>query len=515
MRILIDTNIFVYREDYKEVESSLSQLFKVFNQLRVEILIHPRSIDDLKRDSNEQRKSIILSKIEAYTLLESPPNPSVDKQFIDFLGIPDKINDKIDNTILFAAYKDAVDFLITNDKGIHQKAKRIDIKDRVLSVNEALDIFSDLISKSYQSHLPALKDEFVYNLDINDPFFNSLKVEYGHNEFIKWFKKISREGRKCLVHFKENKRIGALLIHKIEDEAIDSTPILFTKRRLKLSTFKVSYTGYKLGELFIKLAVQYSIRNKINEMYLTHYEAGEKTDFLVDLITEFGFKKTAKLNNTGESVYLKKMIYDENEHEINPLSISKTYYPSFYEGEDVNKFIVPIIPKWHKKLFTEYKEIKNTKNKKGRQPTLDEFAGQFIVEGNTIEKAYLSNAKSKKISSGDILLFYRSQDETSITSLGVVEKVFHGIQNTDEIIRLVAKRSVYSYEDIVKIAKKPTMVILFTWHFHLSNPLMFSELKEIGILKGRPQSVTQITHEDYLQIKKRGHINECFVVDKT
>jgi len=87
---------------------------------------------------------------------------------------------------------------------------------------------------------------------------------------------------------------------------------------------------------------------------------------------------------------------------------------------------------------------------------------------------------------GDIILFYRSQDRSEITSLGVIESVYNRIQNPDKINRLVSKISVYTKEEIEEFAKKPTTVILFLHHFHLKNPLHLDKLKEMGVLVGVP-----------------------------
>ncbi|KAB3542744.1 MAG: hypothetical protein C5617_008665 [ANME-2 cluster archaeon] len=66
-------------------------------------------------------------------------------------------------------------------------------------------------------------------------------------------------------------------------------------------------------------------------------------------------------------------------------------------------------------------------------------------------------------------------------------------------------------EDIENIAKKPTLVILFTWHFHLPTPLKLNELETMGI--SAPQSIAQISDEKYLRIKTRGGIDERFTVN--
>lgn len=495
MRILIDTNIFIYRENDHVLPTNLEKLLKIFNVINAKILVHPKSVEELRKDLNEDRREVALSKIKTYPQLESPPSPDSDTNFLNLAGHPSNANDYVDNAILYSIHRDAVDFLITEDKGIQKKSDRLEIKDRVLYIDEALRIFGKNIFDERVSRPPALKEEFVYNLNIDDQFFDSLKRDY--SGFETWFKERKKEGRKCWVYFKEDSSIGALLIYKVEDEPIDSIPPLPKKNRLKLSTFQVTHTGYKIGELFIKLAVEYCVKNSLTEIYLTHFTKPD--DYLTDLIIEYGFYKAAKKRN-GEDVYVKELLPDRVKS-LQPIEISKIFYPAFYDGLRINKFIIPIRPEYHQRLFTDYKE---------RQTTLSEHVGEFIIEGNTIKKAYLSHSKNTKISPGDVLLFYRSNDKKEITSLGVVEKVFFAQQNKDEIIKHVGKRTVYSVYEIEKMANKPTMVILFTWHLHLANPLKLSDLKEMNIFA--PQSMTLIPHEKYLRIKSKGGIDERFTV---
>ncbi len=499
MRLLIDTNIFIYRENDHVLADELQHLLKVLNSSQaIDILVHPETFEEIKRDQNEDRKNIALSKLNTYPSLESPPDQSKDDNFLSIVGTPSRINDEIDNALLYSVYKDAVDFLITEDKNIHKKAIRLDIKDRVLCVEEGIRVFEEDIFREEVVRPPALKEDLVYNLEISDPIFRSLKEEY--EEFDSWFKKISREGRKCWVYRRKDGTIGAILIYKIENDPIDSIPPLPAKKRLKIATLIVTHVGYKIGELFTKLAVGYSIKNNLAEIYLTHFTKPD--DYLVDLITEYGFYKAA-VNDRGEDIFVKELSVDKEKAKLmHPLEISKKYYPSFYEGADVKKFLVPIRPEYHQKLFTDYG---------GRQTALSEHAGEFIVEGNTIKKAYLSHSKIKNISPGDILLFYRTVDKREITSLGVVGKTFHGLQDKNEIFRYVRNRTVYPMEEIEDFAKKPTLVILFTWHFHLPNPLKLVDLKTMGI--SAPQSIAQISDEKYLRIKTRGGINERFTVD--
>ena len=273
MRILIDTNIFISREDFGIIPGNLQELLKILNNMGLQVLIHPSSIQEIKKDKNKEREKVILSKISTYPSLEKPPNPEIDKQFVAIVGHVYDIHDAIDNNLLYAIYKNAADFLITQDRDIHRKAVKLGISDRVFDIDEALEYFKKQILIEKIPSPPALQYLPVHNLNINDPIFDSLKSEYP--EFKDWWKEICREGRKARVYFKESNKLGAVLIHKIENEVIPSDPPLPRKKRLKICTLQVTHTGYKIGELFIKISIEFAIRNNIDEIYLTHFTKTE------------------------------------------------------------------------------------------------------------------------------------------------------------------------------------------------------------------------------------------------
>jgi hypothetical protein len=171
----------------------------------------------------------------------------------------------------------------------------------------------------------------------------------------------------------------------------------------------------------------------------------------------------------------------------------------------VKKFIVPIIPKYHERLFTYYA---------GRQTKIMEHNGEFIIEGNTIDKVYLCHSSIRAVGKGDLVLFYRSKDAKQLTSIGVVERAFVGL-DSESILKIIGKRSVYSIEEIRKMSKKPTLVILFRWHFHFPEPIGIENLKDMGIIKQAPQSITKIGHSDYLKILKRSKLDERYTIHQT
>ena len=240
MRVLIDTNILIHRENHKILSENLQKLMEILHVAGISLLIHPISEEELQKDKDIDRKNIVLSKLRAYPKLKSPLNPKDDKNYLASVGSPTKINDELDNFILYAVYKNAVDFLITEDVGIIKKAKKIDLSDRVLAIEDALIVFSKYNKRVRIFTPPAIKHEYVYNLNQDDIIFDSLRSDYP--EFNDWFQRISKKGRECWVYYPKSNEIGGVLIFKNEDEAIDSNPPLPKKNRLKICLMKVSTT---------------------------------------------------------------------------------------------------------------------------------------------------------------------------------------------------------------------------------------------------------------------------------
>jgi hypothetical protein len=472
---------------------------KSLSKQKVEILVHPASIQEVANDPVSERKEISTSKVGAYQILDSPPDFSSDTSFLQTVADNrNRTHDHFDNLILYAVFKNAVNFLITEDKEIHKKAQKLRIKNRVLTCIETVEFLKLNMPNERIERPHPLQYKPVNNLNFNDPFFNTLKADYP--TFEDWFNKISRAGRYCYVHYSPDGAIQALLILKDEDESILSNPPLPKKRRLKLCTFKGEKQGNRIGELFIKLAVRYCVNNNLDEMYLTLLPKADKA-YLVKLLSEYGFLKSSKLNE--EDLYLKSLIPNDNTIDLPPLEISNVYYPSFYDGTLVKKFLIPIIPRFHDRLFTDWR--------KRRQATLDEHLGRFIVAGNTIKKAYLCNSNIGQISKGDLLLFYRSRDLHQLTSIGVVDSAIR-MNDADAIEQAVKNRTVYKKEEIQKNVDEhnSTLVILFKWNFYLPTEIDLAKLIELKICKQAPQTLTQISHTQYLTIKKESAIPERY-----
>jgi predicted transcriptional regulator len=138
---------------------------------------------------------------------------------------------------------------------------------------------------------------------------------------------------------------------------------------------------------------------------------------------------------------------------------------------------------------------------------------KFIVEGNTIKKAYICRSNIKKIQPGSVILFYRSRDQKAITSIGVVEEVHRGLTDAATVWRLVHKRTVYSKEQIDTIVQKPTLVMLFRHLFHFKKPLTLSEMRSMGLSGIPSQSIKEFTEADYSKIKAASGIDERYTIN--
>jgi hypothetical protein len=457
--------------------------------------MHPASLDDISNDNNVERRNVTSSKLRGYPPLPFPPVP--DAEFTSIVGVPANSHDANDNAILFSLKKNMADFLITEDKGIIRKAILLDIDDRVFSINSALDYFSSLYQRFFPRH-SLLRKLYAHEINIEQPFFESLKEDYGEADFRIWYDKCIKESRECYV-YEDGGEVKAFLMLKEENEPIEMHSPIAVGRRIKIATLKVNSTGSKIGELFLKIAFEYCISNGFYEIYLTHFETED--DSLVHLIGSFGFEKVGELKKNNEPVYLKKLTAEEEE--LPPLEIARKYYPCFKDDASIRKFVIPIRPEFHDVLFPDYKK---------RQMKITDYA-EINIPGNTIKKAYLSSRYSSRMRVGDIVLFYRSHDQMAISSIGIVDQKPIRTGDIDELKRTVGKRSVYSEDQLREKAEKSVFVIRFKHHFYLPHPMGLDELLQNKILNGPPQSTTEINHEQYLSLKTGGKLDERFTVN--
>lgn len=481
-KILLDTNMLIYLEDDHILNKDVARLTRIlYDSSNYKIVIHPDSILETNKIKDVNRKNIFQSKIRVYKQINNPPRAS--EAFQSMLGYKNE-NDKIDNELLFAVKQNCVSYFVTNDNKLKGKGIRIGLGDRVLNIKEAIEKFEKQEMKEIL--VPVfIKKEELYRVQLEDPFFNSLKKDYF--EFDKWFERKQREGEKAYIVRNQKNEVTAFLMLKIEEkgEEYEEFEKKFSKkRRLKVSTFKVDDTGKRIGETFIKIIVENAIKEKVEEIYVTVFP---KYNFLIDLFKEYGFKYYTykqtpdKRKESSKEYVLVKSMKD------------KESYP-FVNIEKRKVFIVPIQPIYHRLFFPE--AIKNL------QYSINDYEG-INTESNAIRKAYISNSNIKKIQSGDVLLFYASQKEKAITCAGIVDTVFSDFKKSEEIVNLVRKRTAYSERELQNNVDLNSLVIMFKHYMTFNKEIAYKELRKWNIINGAIQSITEIDGEKIKELINR------------
>ena len=506
MRVLLDTNILIFREDNQELIEPVRQLFILLNKLNQELFIHPDSYTDINNDKNSARKQVTLSKVSTYKQLSDPPDQTKDGNYLAKIGgKPKNSHDLIDTNIIYSLYRNSVNFLISDDKGVHQKGKLVGLTDRIFTVSDALIFFNELSPRDAIPLPPPMIKTQPYNVNFSAHLFDDFRKN--HPNYKEWIsKEIEPSDFPCWIHNKLGGELGAILICRITDAVIENAnPQIPKKRRVEIILFIVSDIGQKIGELFLRTVVDYAIFNKVDEIFFKHFS--QPFDWLISLTSEYGFRKVSliKQENGMEDLYLKNVIpTTDSKIKLSLVELNKEFFPSFCDDESVKKYLVPIIPEYHNRQFPTVGS---------RQTKLMEFFHKFIIEGNVIKKAYICQSSIKKMKPGDLVLFYRSDDKKALTTIGTIEDCFIDLSNPTEILEKVAKRTVYSETEINQIATKENRIIMFLFHFALPKPVPLNKLQEFGI-RGYYQTIREISHDQYLQIKFFSKLPEKFIFNR-
>lgn len=481
MNVLLDTNIIIPLEDTsRELDSSFAELRKLSAEQHHCLYIHPMQFDDINRDKNQERRKIVLSRLKQYSQIENPPILS-DQECNELGLLQSNDNDKVDNHVLFALYRGAVHLLVTNDEGIHKKALRIGLQDKVYRVNQYLFFLQRYTTKTISFGYTDVKERYLYEIDKSQSFFDSLRLSY--DGFDAWFQKCAEEKRKCWCIEDEREKIVAICIYKHEqDVRLTDNGEIIHGQILKLCTFKVDVTarGKKLGERLLYIAFDYCVKNNLDWVYLHTF--GEEQGTLVGLCLDYGFYCLGKYRQ--DDVYIKPMKLMDDD--CNSLESLIRYYPYFKDNASVQKFVIPIQPQYHEDLFPDLSSMKGSLFEKDQS--------LYSCQGNTIKKAYLCHSQIRSMRKGDIVLFYRSKDRKSIQCMGIVEEVLLS-ESIDEVFPTIAKRTVYNYSDLQNILQKKTLVILFRY-IALGKEISNQVMTKAGI-KGYIQTIRQISNKQY------------------
>lgn len=500
MKILIDTNIIIHREASRIYNNDIGLLFNWIDRLKYDKCVHPLSIEEISTYQDETVVNTMKVKIGNYNLLKTE---SPEDDLINQLRQKDvNRNDFIDTSIIKEVYNKRVDYLITEDRGIHRKAQFLGISEKVFKIDSFLEksITENPELKDYQ--VLAVKKEYFGNVNLNDSFFDSFKQDY--NEFSDWFnRKADNISYICIT----DDKVRAFLYLKVEglDEIYsDIKPDFPKKKRLKIGTFKVTSTGFKLGERFLKIIFDNALQYGVNEIYVTIFNKREEQNRLIYLLEDWGFKHWGEKNTSNgiEQVYVRD--FSPNFNIENP----RFTFP--FISKKVNTWIVPIYPDYHTELFPDsYLNNESPQDYSENEP-----------HRNAIKKIYISRSFNRGLKKGDIILFYRTGGHYAsvISTIGIVDKVTLDIEDESNFVELCRKRSVFNNEELKKYwnwtPRNRPFIVKFLYIDSFPKPKVnLKRLRELNIIQDAPRGFELITPDKFEIILKEARANENYFID--
>ena len=465
---LFDTNIIVQRESLNNCSPEVSTAYSLIDKFSGAKFYHPITKKELQKYRDDKISENMVKKLNAYQELV----PSNDKDF-RFEEICRKFsqdeNSLNDNEILRQVYNGRVDFLLTDDQGIIRKAKCLYIKDKVYTTNEFLALVEDERPSYIDYDFLSVKLVTIGNLNFEDPFFDSLREDYGGSKFDRWLNK--KSGEKAYI-FKNQKGIQGFLYLKVENIDEDYSnfePVLIPKKRLKVGTFKINSTGLRLGERFLKIIFDNALEQTVEEIYVTMYDSREEVKHLKSLMEDWGFVLKGKNKTTGEIYLIKDMInYNYNEK-------PKFNYPLIKPSRKAS--YLPIYEDLHLKLFPDL-HLKNE-----NMSFLNSTACSYAVE-----KIYVCAWENVNLEPGSLLFVYRIANfnksyRSVISGVCILNEIIRP-QKLEDFLALCKNRTVFSEDELrmyyEKRNYKTIIKVLLLKPF--DRKINYKTLKDEGIL---------------------------------
>lgn len=510
MKVLLDTNILIHREANKIVNNEIGILFNWLDKLHYEKWIHPSSLSEIRKHIDKNVVKTFEAKLKNYNILktearETPEIIEIRKKF-------DKNeNDKIDTSLIKELYNERVDYLITEDRKIHEKANELRIIDRIFTIDGFLEKVTAENPGLSEYKVLSVKKIYFGDVNLDDPFFDSFKEDYPGFEI--WFNKKANE--EVYICLSENGEVLAFLYIKketTEENYSNIKPPFAPKTRLKIGTFKVISNGFRLGERFLKIVFDNAFKNRVDEIYVTIFDKRDEHIRLMGLLSDWGFKDYGeKINSYGiEKIYIK------NFHPVPDKNNPKETFPFISSNDGRRFFIVPIYPEYHTELLPD--SILNTESPK-----------DFIENSphrNAIQKVYISRSVDRDLHSGDIIVFYRTAEPghpayytSVVTTIGIIESKIDNILNVTEFINLCRKRSVFSDGELEKFwnykSRSRPFIVNFLYLYSLPKRLNLETLRSLGAITNAPRGFEQINFTQLRTILRGAMSDESFIINQT
>lgn len=492
MKILLDTNIIIHREASRVINQDIGILFYWIDRLKYSKIIHPVTVEELRKHQNSSVVETMSIKLDNYTLIKNvAPQNELVAQISSKIDV--NANDRNDTMILNELYSDRVDLLISEDKKIHTKAGLLGVSERVFNIDGFLEKVNAENPSLVDYNVLAVKKVDFAHVQLSDPFFDSFREDYVG--FDKWFNKKADEV--AYVCYTENS-LAAFLYIKVEgadENYSDISPGFTKKKRLKIGTFKVTGNGFKIGERFLKIIFDNALLYKVDEIYVTIFDKRPEQIRLINLLEDWGFVLHGKkVTSNGEEKVLVK-----NFEKTQPIDCKypKKTFPFISEKSRI--FLVPIYPQYHTELFPDSilrteSPLNFTENEPHR---------------NALSKVYVSRSIERDLKAGDIIVFYRTGGiyKSVVSTYGIVESLIDKIPDERAFVELCRKRSVYTEEELsgqwnYSKYNRP-FIVNFIYAYSFRKRPTLAWLIENGIISdvgNAPRGFREISRDDFLKI---------------
>lgn len=332
------------------------------------------------------------------------------------------------------------------------------------------------------------------DIDISDPFFDSLKADYQEFES-RWFPKCCADGREALVFYDEH-GLGAFVAAKGEFEPISLSGIeLPARSRIKISTLMIAerFRGQRLGEGAIGLLLWMWQKSLAEEIYITVFPSHSD---IISQLTKFGFDNIG-INARGEFVFLR------SKHKIDYSNPYRSF-PFISPGINKGGYLI-VNDVYHDTLFP-YSELKGTP-----QELL------HCDATNGVSKVYISQMWETHLRIGEPVFIYRRYTGTAgaprykscvtsycvVTDISIIKSNYKCHKSFDEFCAFVGNKSVYTLSELTEKYNndRNIMVIklLYCGYFGSGNNLNMDWLENSGLW------VTDERYPAHIQLSR----NQC------
>jgi hypothetical protein len=339
------------------------------------------------------------------------------------------------------------------------------------------------------------------DLDINDPFFDSLKAAY--SEFPLWFNR-KRDENVYVVDTNGTKLSGFLYLKVENSQVLDVSPPLPHCVWLKVGTLKIEGIGTKLGERILKKVLDTAISTNADGIYVTVFDQHTK---LISLFQRYGFVgRGTKTTSNGTELVLVRML------NVFVEDLRKDY--PFVHTPGARFWMLAIYPGYHTRLLPD-----SILNNEPREIVED------VSYSNTIHKVYISKLSLMRMSPGDVIVFYRTTDgkgaayfRSVATSVCVVEEVRSrkDFSSWEDYLRYALPSTVFTRDELrEQWTTWPRLYIVkMTYNFALLRRITRGRLlDEVGISEHPRWDLRELTRAEFMSIFAMGGADARLIVN--